>query len=270
MNKFAKVICWIAFPTFMSIALVALFNGGLGILAALLFIVGGLLVAPFDFARRIRLKLKKPLSICLIVALFIVGCLLVPTTETPDIDDTSSSIPSSTTADLDSSINSSSNISEDTNTSESDNSENSTSSETSNESVSHNSSTTSNISSIDTNQNSSQDNQENIHTHNYSNATCTTPKTCSGCGATVGTANGHSWKNATYSAPKTCTVCGATEGVSLTVPGQANYHGHVYTGGSSSKRFHYEAHCAGSNSHEITWDEVTRRGLTACGTCVLK
>ena len=107
------------------------------------------------------------------------------------------------------------------------------------------------------------------HTHNFNAATCTTPKTCS-CGATEGEANGHRWKDATYTSPKTCTVCGTTEGTSLDVPGKENYHGHVYTGGDKSTKYHYEADCAGKYSHEITWEEVDRRGLEPCGTCVLK
>ena len=52
--------------------------------------------------------------------------------------------------------------------------------------------------------------------------------------------------------------------------GVENYHGHVYAGGASSKKYHYEAECAGKYSHEITWDEVNARGLGPCGTCVLK
>ena len=55
-----------------------------------------------------------------------------------------------------------------------------------------------------------------------------------------------------------------------TIPHSENYHGHVYTGGSGSKKYHYEAECAGKYSHEITWEEVARRGLEPCGTCVLK
>jgi len=70
--------------------------------------------------------------------------------------------------------------------------------------------------------------------------------------------------------PKTCKTCAATEGEPLTKPGEENYHGHVYTGGASSKKYHYEANCAGKNSHEITWDEVQKRKLGPCGTCVLK
>lgn len=49
-----------------------------------------------------------------------------------------------------------------------------------------------------------------------------------------------------------------------------NYHGHVYTGGQYSKKYHYKANCAGKSSHEITWDEVKQRNLGPCGTCVLK
>lgn len=106
--------------------------------------------------------------------------------------------------------------------------------------------------------------------HTWKAATCKKPKTCTSCNATEGSVADHSWKNATYTSPKTCTVCGVTEGNPLDVPGIENYHGHVYTGGSSSKKFHYESNCAGKNSHEITWDEVERRGLGSCGTCVLK
>lgn len=48
--------------------------------------------------------------------------------------------------------------------------------------------------------------------HSWNNATCTAPKTCSKCNATEGSATGHSWNNATCTAPKTCKTCGATEG----------------------------------------------------------
>lgn len=106
------------------------------------------------------------------------------------------------------------------------------------------------------------------HTHSFSSATCTAPKTCS-CGATEGKANGHNWKDATYTSPKTCTDCGTTEGTPLDVPGKENYHGHVYTGGDKSTKYHYEADCAGKYSHEITWDEVEKRNLGPCKTCVL-
>lgn len=133
------------------------------------------------------------------------------------------------------------------------------------------------------------------HTHTYSDATCNQPKTCS-CGETEGSALGHkwveasctqakhcsrcnktegttakhSWKDATYTKPKTCSSCGATEGNPLDVPKKENYHGHVYTGGDKSTKYHYEADCAGKYSHEITWEEVDRRELEPCSKCVLK
>ncbi len=50
------------------------------------------------------------------------------------------------------------------------------------------------------------------HTHNWKNATCTTPKTCSVCGKTEGSAKTHDWRAATCVAPKTCFICGKTEG----------------------------------------------------------
>ena len=80
-------------------------------------------------------------------------------------------------------------------------------------------------------------------------------------------ANGGHW-----SFPKGHVEAGETElqTAEREIPYKENYHGHVYTGGESSKRYHYEAGCAGKYSHEITWDEVEQRGLGPCGTCVLK
>lgn len=48
--------------------------------------------------------------------------------------------------------------------------------------------------------------------HEWVEATCTEPKTCSVCGATEGEAVGHKWEEATCTEPKTCSVCGETEG----------------------------------------------------------
>ena len=52
------------------------------------------------------------------------------------------------------------------------------------------------------------------HTHNYSNATCTSPKKCS-CGATAGIALGHQFSSATCTSPKICNRCGTTSGNAL-------------------------------------------------------
>ena len=127
-----------------------------------------------------------------------------------------------------------------------------------------------------------------IHEHSYYDATCTTPKTCKTCNATLGTAIGHSWleatcttpkicinchkevgdslghewKDATYITPKTCSRCDATEGNPI------EYLGKIYTGGSSSTHFHFKPNCAGVYSHEITWEDVKIHGLEPCGNCV--
>ncbi len=53
------------------------------------------------------------------------------------------------------------------------------------------------------------------HEHQWAEATCTTPKTCTGCNETEGEALGHSWADASCTAPKTCAACGATEGEAL-------------------------------------------------------
>ncbi len=55
---------------------------------------------------------------------------------------------------------------------------------------------------------------QTTHAHSFSVATCTEAKKCS-CGATEGSALGHNWKDATCTAPKTCSVCNLTEGKAL-------------------------------------------------------
>ena len=51
--------------------------------------------------------------------------------------------------------------------------------------------------------------------HTWVDATCTTPRTCSVCAATEGEALGHTWIDATCTMPRTCSVCAATEGEAL-------------------------------------------------------
>ena len=48
--------------------------------------------------------------------------------------------------------------------------------------------------------------------HDWAEATCTIPKTCKDCGAAEGEALGHTWTEATCTEAKTCTVCGVAEG----------------------------------------------------------
>ena len=51
--------------------------------------------------------------------------------------------------------------------------------------------------------------------HTWAAATCTDPKTCEDCGETEGEALGHTWTDATCVDAKTCSVCGETEGEAL-------------------------------------------------------
>ena len=48
--------------------------------------------------------------------------------------------------------------------------------------------------------------------HEWTEATCTAPKTCTKCNATEGEAAAHDWAAATCTAPKTCKTCNETEG----------------------------------------------------------
>lgn len=48
--------------------------------------------------------------------------------------------------------------------------------------------------------------------HSWQEAICEAPKTCAACGTTEGQALGHVWQEATCDTPKTCTVCDKTEG----------------------------------------------------------
>ena len=51
--------------------------------------------------------------------------------------------------------------------------------------------------------------------HKWVEATCTTPKTCSVCNMTEGNITGHTWVNATCTVPKKCSICGETDGGAL-------------------------------------------------------
>lgn len=51
--------------------------------------------------------------------------------------------------------------------------------------------------------------------HEWQEADCTHPRTCTKCGETEGEALGHEWQEADCEHPKTCSRCGATEGEAL-------------------------------------------------------
>ena len=93
------------------------------------------------------------------------------------------------------------------------------------------------------------------HTHSFSAATCTTPKTCS-CGATEGSANGHNYVSGT------CSVCGASD---------SNYNKITYILNISTKKFHH-THCSRlptKNRQDTTLsrEEIITQGYKPCGYC---
>lgn len=119
------------------------------------------------------------------------------------------------------------------------------------------------------------------HVHNYKDATCTTPKTCTSCGETEGNAKGHSWKEATCTTPKVCNVCGETSGDAL---------GHSYSGGKCNRcgandpdyvkeemvwvpadgegKYHSKASCSGMvNPQQLTKEEAIQQGYQPCKRC---
>lgn len=51
--------------------------------------------------------------------------------------------------------------------------------------------------------------------HVWQDATCELPVHCANCDTTEGEALGHLWEDATCTTPKTCAVCSATEGAAL-------------------------------------------------------
>lgn len=51
-----------------------------------------------------------------------------------------------------------------------------------------------------------------LHKHEWLDATCTEPRTCSSCRETEGKALGHDWMDATCTTPQTCRRCGITQG----------------------------------------------------------
>ena len=51
--------------------------------------------------------------------------------------------------------------------------------------------------------------------HTWAAATCTAPKTCTDCGAITGDVLNHTWEEADCENPKTCSVCKATKGEAL-------------------------------------------------------
>lgn len=121
----------------------------------------------------------------------------------------------------------------------------------------------------DTSGDNNEDNSDSTPacTHEWKDATCTAPKTCTKCSATEGSAAGHSWKDATCQAPKTCTKCNATEGgkgshtftADCTVCGQYN-EGYVELG-QSSWEYTYQSEGNLIKGYYDFFDSVAEEGV---------
>ena len=121
---------------------------------------------------------------------------------------------------------------------------------------------------------------EHLHTHSFTAATCTEPRTCS-CGITEGEANGHSWHDATCIDPKTCSVCGATSGLTAghnfsdgkcITCGKAdpdyNQETLVWIPTNGGTKYHTKAECSNiKNPKQVTQSEAESQGFTPCKRC---
>ncbi len=95
--------------------------------------------------------------------------------------------------------------------------------------------------------------------HEWQDATCTVPKTCTVGGETEGEALGHTWIDATCSKPKTCSVCGETEGETLE---------HTWVDATCSEAKHCSV-CGETEGEplEHTLTEANYQQAATCGVC---
>lgn len=95
--------------------------------------------------------------------------------------------------------------------------------------------------------------------HEWQEADCLTPKTCTKCGETEGEALGHSWAEATCTAPKTCTTCGETEGAAL---------GHSWNDADCMHPTTCSL-CGETEGEPLahTWEEVSSEEPDYCSSC---
>lgn len=95
--------------------------------------------------------------------------------------------------------------------------------------------------------------------HEWTEATCTAPSTCTKCGETEGTLLPHNWEEATCSVPKKCLNCGATEGETLP---------HIWVE-ATCKTAKVCAVCAAVEGNPLphTWIEATCVTPETCSVC---
>jgi len=95
--------------------------------------------------------------------------------------------------------------------------------------------------------------------HTWVDASCSTPQTCSQCGATVGAPSKHRWEAATCYAPKTCSSCGQTVGEKLE-------HQWLPATCSSAETCKLCNHTQGKNLDHI-WQDATCEAQKQCTLC---
>jgi len=95
--------------------------------------------------------------------------------------------------------------------------------------------------------------------HNWTDATCLTPKTCSLCNETDGNALGHTWSDATCTAPKTCSLCMETDGNAL---------GHTWSDATCTAPKTCSL-CMETDGNALghTWSDATCTSPKICSTC---
>ncbi len=95
--------------------------------------------------------------------------------------------------------------------------------------------------------------------HEWKEATCTAPKTCSLCNATEGEVAAHQWQDANCIAPKTCKDCGATEG---------DVAGHVWEEATCTEAKTCTA-CGETEGEALghTWADATCTEAKTCTVC---
>ena len=108
MKKATIIIRWIGVTLFGIMAVTSLGTGGF--LAAILFLLGGAIIAPLEPIQQLRGKLKpnKPISIVLSIVLLFAGSFAMPNSEIPTADTESSQISNTITKDTADTDNSSS------------------------------------------------------------------------------------------------------------------------------------------------------------------
>lgn len=261
METFKKILPWILFGFFIMTSL-AFMPSFFSILA----IVTALIIAPFNkWQNIIRRFLKGKIKIVTVVALTILMLCVYPK---PDIVVRTGNIyPNTATTSADATASATESASQVT--------AEATDSITAEDATSTKVTTT-----IPSTEATEEVDETTPHTHTYSAATCTTPKTCS-CGATEGDALGHNWEDATCSKPKTCTVCGKTSGSvashnyyngSCTVCGKEDpdytTETMVWIPTRGGEKYHSRKSCSNmDNPDYVTQSYAESMGFTPCKRC---